>query len=74
MKPTIGFYKATAPVDASYTDSLIVQIALPRGSQDRIKRVMTGLIFVLAACGIHNAGHLEPKQALINHQEKASHV
>jgi hypothetical protein len=62
-----GFYAVSTPVDASYTDQIVVKIATPRGSEMR-KRIAVALTLALAPLGVANCGNLDPVEELNRNQ------
>lgn len=59
-----GFYNTARPVDTSYTDQLVVHIAMPHGSDALRKQIHCAMVLALGKLGIAHSGHLAPVDAL----------
>lgn len=59
----IGFYRTSAPVDSSYTDRIVIEVAVPRDEGLR-KRILGGLVFFFSKLGIVHSGSTPPADAL----------
>lgn len=59
-----GFFNTTRPVGASYTDHLVIHIALPHGSDAWRKQIHNALVLTLSKLGISHSGHMKPVDAL----------
>jgi len=64
-----GFFSLARPADATYTDTLVLTVAVPRGSKPLLDRIAHGLRFVMGSCRITACGPEQtPHDALRTHQ------